>query len=258
MNHYLPCPEWADLLALRQESLSPAECAALDAHVMECPACAATRADYLRLIAHLRSAPELTIQPLPGLALHLRDDEQDTGVKWKQEREAVAHARTVRRPVRAFLTGLAVASLIFASHVLHSLHEWARAGHRLSADLRRIVARLLPPQSQLALGVRGSQAVWPRRYTAEDVSIDVQLERAANPKDTLQLIGFVTRKGVTVKTLQGTAVHLSSHAQTVYTQTIDELGNFVFSPIIPATYTLEVLFPDGIVVIEQLLVTAQD
>jgi anti-sigma factor RsiW len=139
-----------------------------------------------------------------------------------------------------------------APRVFDSLHE------RASAGLRRIVARLLPPQPQLALGVRGSQAVWPRRYAAEDVSIDVQLERAANPKDSLQLIGLVTRKGMTVKALQGTTVQLSSHAQTVYTQTIDELGNFVFSPIIPATYTLEVLFPDGIVVIEQLPVTAQD
>lgn len=139
-----------------------------------------------------------------------------------------------------------------APRVFDSLHE------RASAGLRRIVARLLPPQPQLALGLRGSQAVWPRRYAAEDVSIDVQLERAANPKDSLQLIGLVTRKGMTVKALQGTTVQLSSHAQTMYTQTIDELGNFVFSPIIPATYTLEVLFPDGIVVIEQLPVTAQD
>jgi anti-sigma factor RsiW len=139
-----------------------------------------------------------------------------------------------------------------APRVLDSLHERARAG------LRRIVATLLPPQPQLALGVRGSQTVWPRRYAAEDVSIDVQLERAANPKDSLQLIGFVMRKGMTLKALQGTSVQLSSQAQTVYTQTIDELGNFVFSPIIPATYTLEVLFPDGIVVIEQLPVTAQD
>jgi anti-sigma factor RsiW len=139
-----------------------------------------------------------------------------------------------------------------ALHVLDSLHERARAG------LRRIVARLLPAQPQFALGVRGSQAAWPRRYAAEDVSIDVQLERTGNPKDSLQLIGFVTRKGMTLKSLQGTAVQLSSHEQTMYTQTIDELGNFVFSPIIPATYTLEVLFPDGIAVIEQLPVTAQD
>jgi hypothetical protein len=153
---------------------------------------------------------------------------------------ALAAAHNKHRPVQDAL------------HVLDLLHERARAG------LRRIVARLLPPQPQLALGVRGSQAVWPRRYAAEDVSIDVQLERAPNPKDALQLIGFVTRKGMTLNALQGTSVQLSSQAQTVYTQTIDELGNFVFSLIIPATYTLEVLFPDGVVVIEQLPVTVQD
>lgn len=157
-----------------------------------------------------------------------------------QRVSALATAQNNHRPVQNAPWGL------------DSLHE------RASAGLRRIVATLLPPQPQLALGVRGSQAVWPRRYAAEDVSIDVQLERGANSKDSLQLIGFVTRKGMTLKALEGTSVQLSSHAQTMYTQTIDELGNFVFSPIIPATYTLEVLFPDGIVVIEQLPVTAQD
>jgi hypothetical protein len=44
----------------------------------------------------------------------------------------------------------------------------------------------------------------------------------------------------------------------MYTQTIDELGNFVFSSIVPATYTLEVQFPDGVIVVEPLPVTAQE
>lgn len=153
---------------------------------------------------------------------------------------ALASARNNHRPVQE------------AKRVLETLRDQSRVG------VRRIIATLLPPPPTVALGVRGTQEVWPRRYLADDVSIDVQLERIPNHRDVLQLNGFVARRGMTLKALQGTAVQLSSQAQTVYMQTIDELGNFVFSSIVPATYTLEVQFPDGVVVIEQLPVTAQD
>ena len=153
---------------------------------------------------------------------------------------ALASARNNHRPVQE------------AKRVLETLRDQSRVG------VRRIIATLLPPPPTVALGVRGTQEVWPRRYSADDVSIDVQLERIPNHRDVLQLNGFVARRGMTLKALQGTAVQLSSQAQTVYMQTIDELGNFVFSSIVPATYTLEVQFPDGVVVIEQLPVTAQD
>jgi hypothetical protein len=43
-----------------------------------------------------------------------------------------------------------------------------------------------------------------------------------------------------------------------YTQTIDELGNFVFSSIAPATYTLELQFLESIIVIDQVPVAPQD
>jgi len=64
--------------------------------------------------------------------------------------------------------------------------------------------------------------------------------------------------------LQGTPVLLSaqdvgkSFAGTPYMQSIDELGNFIFSSIAPATYTLELQFPESIVVIDQLPVVLQD
>lgn len=128
------------------------------------------------------------------------------------------------------------------------------------AGVRRIAAILVPQQPRLAYQrTAGSQsALWPRRYTAEDVTVSVQLEHAPEQKDTLQLIGFVTRKGATIGTLQGSEVRLSAsetHAPTIYTQTIDELGNFVFSALVPATYTLEMQLPEGIIVIDQLAVT---
>src|SRR5450432_2712291 len=131
------------------------------------------------------------------------------------------------------------------------------------AGVRRIVAALLPQQPRLAYQRNaGSQsAQWPRRYAAEDVTISVQVERDASRKDTLQLIGFVAQKGTAVGVLQGNTVQLSlvgASGKTAYTQTIDDLGNFVFSTLNPADYTLELQLPTGIVVIDELSLAVQE
>ncbi|GAC1346179.1 MAG: hypothetical protein NVSMB27_09350 [Ktedonobacteraceae bacterium] len=146
-----------------------------------------------------------------------------------------------------------VPALQGAKDVLERLREQSSAG------VRRIAATLLPPQPRLAYQRDIAQpTVWPRRYTAEDVSISIQVEQGTNRRESLQLIGFVTRKGQSLEVLQGTQVLLSSPTNTVYTQNIDELGNFIFSSIVPAMYTLELQFPESIVVIDQLPITLQD
>jgi hypothetical protein len=140
-----------------------------------------------------------------------------------------------------------------------------RLREQSSAGVRRIVATLLPPQPRLAFQRDMTQAtLWPRRYAAEDVSISVQVERDTNRRDSLRLIGLVTRKGQALEVLQGTQVLLSTQDVGIslpgaqYTQTIDELGNFVFSSIAPATYTLELQFPESVIVIDQVPVAPQD
>jgi hypothetical protein len=141
-----------------------------------------------------------------------------------------------------------------AKQVLEQLREQARVG------TRRIVATLLPAQPRLAYqrDAAPQTAQWPRRYAAEDVSIAVQVERGPNRRGALQLIGFVTRQGTTLEALEGTPVQLSAQSHAVYTQHIDELGNFVFSSVAPATYTLELQFAESVVVIDQLTITPQD
>jgi hypothetical protein len=133
-----------------------------------------------------------------------------------------------------------------------------RLRDRSGAHVRRIVAAILPPQPRFAYqrDVAGAE-VWPRRYTAEDFSISIQIERGASRRDSLQLIGFVTRKGANLEVLRGVPVVLSSQTNAVYTQNIDELGNFVFSSISPEIYTLELQLPDSTIVIEQLPITLQ-
>ena len=147
-----------------------------------------------------------------------------------------------------------------AKSVIERLQNKANEAH---AGVRRIVATLLPPQPRLAFQRDTAQAaLWPRSYTVEGVNISIQVEREASRRDSLQLIGFVTRKGEAIQALQGTRVQLLlqdvAMSSTEYAQNIDELGNFIFSAIVPGTYTLELQLPDSIIVIEQFPVTPQD
>lgn len=140
-----------------------------------------------------------------------------------------------------------------AKRILERLRDESRE------SVRRIVATLLPPAPRFAPQRHPSQIeVWPRRYTAEDLSISVQIERGTSHGDSIQLIGFVTRKGAALESLRGIPVLLSSPISTVHRQSIDELGNFVFSSISPATYTLELQLPGSTVVIESLPIALQD
>ena len=131
---------------------------------------------------------------------------------------------------------------------------------RSYAGVRRIIATLVPPQPGLAFqrSVEQQLSTWPRRYQAEDMSISIQVGQDAQRRDAVQLIGLVTRKGASLEALQGTPVQLLSQAHTAYIQQIDDLGNFVFSSVAPATYSLELQFPEGIVVIDQLTLTSHD
>jgi hypothetical protein len=128
-----------------------------------------------------------------------------------------------------------------------------------SGQIRRIIATFLPQQPRFAYQREVvSTRVWPRSYSAEDFNISIQLDRGSSHRDSLQLIGFVTRRGSRLESLQGIPVVLSSQSNVVYKQNIDELGNFVFSSISPASYTLELQLPDSTIVIEELSVALQD
>jgi len=130
---------------------------------------------------------------------------------------------------------------------------------RASSGVRKIFAALLPPPPRLAYQRDSAPPeLWPRHYAAEDFSIALQVEREIGHADSLQLIGFVTRKDTDLEALQGMPVLLSSATETVSAQSLDELGNFVFSLLVPATYTLELQASDGIIVIEQITVDMQE
>jgi hypothetical protein len=136
---------------------------------------------------------------------------------------------------------------------------WERVHDQAQEGVRRVIASLLPQQPRAAYlrGATQQGAEWPRRYEGEDVNISLQLEQSPGRDDTLQLIGLIKRNGMPLEALVGTQVQLSSSPQITYTQQIDDLGNFIFASLTPATYALEVRFPDKVVAIEQLVITSQ-
>jgi len=122
---------------------------------------------------------------------------------------------------------------------------------------RRLIAVLVPQQPRLAQWRHTLTTAWPRRYTAEEFSISLQIEHGLSHNDSVQVIGFVTRKGTALESLQGATVVLTSSVAT-YVQEIDDLGNFIFPSVQPATYTLELRIDDTTIVVEQLPVDLQD
>ncbi len=246
----------------------------VEQHLARCPRCSTRLEDYRRqellLISKLYRWDCLPNQVLGEFQLGLLDPETSLAVKFHL-RSCVSCAAELSI-LGEFLSGdprpVEQPASLFGQEQARNNHRslpqeaGARLGELLDqagARARRIIATLLPPAPRLAYQRNTApSALWPRRYEAEDFSISLQVERASSRVDALQLIGFVTRKDMSLEALQGMPVVLSAQAQAISAQNVDELGNFVFSSVAPATYTLELQSPDGIIVIEPITVDPLD
>ncbi|MBV9614037.1 MAG: hypothetical protein JO031_01115 [Ktedonobacteraceae bacterium] len=229
------CPPNQILGEYQMGMLSQAQATAVKNHLRTCVLCAA---EVTTLTEFLANDPFL-VEPIPLV----------------QKAASVSAASNNHHPAQEGVR-------LIAPGILNELREQL-PGKSVVDHVRRIAAILLPQQPRLAYQRTASSqpALWPRRYAAEDVTISVQVERDPSHKDALQLIGLVARKGTAVGTLQGSSVQLSTLGEsekTTYTQTVDELGNFVFSALAPANYALDLQLSEGIVGIDQLFVTIQE
>ncbi|HEY0752665.1 MAG TPA: hypothetical protein VGD98_01700 [Ktedonobacteraceae bacterium] len=245
----------------------------VEQHLVRCPRCSTRLVDYRRqellLISKLYRWDCPPNQVLGEFQLGLLDPETSLAVKF--------HLRTCvpcsveLSTLSEFLIGDPLLAKqpasLFVPEVRNNHHALPQEAGALLNHLldhanevaRRVIATLLPPAPRLAYQrTPASSALWPRRYAAEDFNISLQVERATGRADSLQLLGFVTRKDMSLEALQGMPVLLLSETETVSAQNVDELGNFVFSSLIPATYTLELQSPDGIIVIEHIPIGAQE
>jgi hypothetical protein len=239
-------------------------------HLANCHVCSAKLADYRRMdLSITRKLYRWDCPPnqvLGEYQLGLLKNESATAVKLHLNSCILCTAEMAS--LSQFLANdpmlverVSVRPSSFNHH--HSQQEAKRlVGHLREVSgskIRRVIAAFQAPQPRFAYQREvASTEVWPRSYAAEDLSISIQLVRGVSRRDSLQLIGFVTRKGIGLDSLQGMPVVLSSQTNAVHKQTIDELGNFVFSSISPAIYTLELQLPESTIVIEHLPITFQD
>jgi hypothetical protein len=257
------------------------------AHLAHCQYCSAQLATYKRmdhkLIQKLYRWDCPDSQILGEYQLNLLDREQSTEIQDHLKRCALCATEIatltnflandpllVERTSASLpvITGQGQTSVPTNSHGVldarHVIEQWSAEG---IATVRRVVATLLSPQPRLAYqrDVTDATTQWPRRYSAEGLTISIQVERTpqhAHQRSLLQLLGLVTSDDKALEDLQGTSVVLSSQTkgddgpdQVRHSQVIDDLGNFIFSALEPDTYALELQLPERIVVIDQLSLT---
>ncbi|MGH2480945.1 MAG: anti-sigma factor family protein, partial [Ktedonobacteraceae bacterium] len=148
MRNQPPCIAWAEKLALRREDLSPADRAALDAHLQTCSACEAAQEDYHFLDSRLRALPLSTLKPFPRLSA--QTFARDTAAIDAPEKVSANGAGSLsrvslparRRPVRGLTSTLQraisvalVATLILALVTIFGIQIVGRTGSHATGSM---------------------------------------------------------------------------------------------------------------------------
>jgi hypothetical protein len=82
----------------------------------------------------------------------------------------------------------------------------------------------------------------------------VGLEADGSRAGRKMLLGFTTREGKPIESLTGARVQLNQRGQTVATEQVDTLGNFIFSDLSSGEYELSLFTDREQVVIESILI----
>jgi hypothetical protein len=127
--------------------------------------------------------------------------------------------------------------------------------------LERVVATLVAPAPQLAaVRLRGTRDDGTKTYQTSDATVTITIDPGPETRPgRVSILGLVVREGPMggVDTLPGPTgneVRLVAPDGTTQMGALDDLGNFTFDDLAPATYQLEVQLPDRIVVVEAMSV----
>jgi len=134
--------------------------------------------------------------------------------------------------------------------------------------LKRFVAQPIIQKSEMILRQDPSATAWSRQYQAEDFNLLFQLSRTDN--NNMKLIGlFENFTMEQLKALEGVVADLyhtptldgnervqfnKSTEKPVMFTTVEELGNFAFSPILPGNYIAIIHLPNTELVVEGLYI----
>ncbi len=125
---------------------------------------------------------------------------------------------------------------------------------------RRLVARLLPqraPGAALA-GLRGGETGdgWPRQYEVDGISLSLHRAAPSPGSAGAMVLGLISRAESAPEVFAGVEVRLRKAGDPgqppLLVEQIDDLGNFVLSPVPIGQFDLLITLPEGELVIEGL------
>jgi len=106
-------------------------------------------------------------------------------------------------------------------------------------QLRRLIAHLVSfsdmtgTPNYVMAGVRGDDEGLPQTYQAEEVSITVTIQPIQPYSKQRMVLGLVQRDNYPMDATAGAEVRIREGPNVLATETIDELGNFVFAEVTP-------------------------
>ncbi len=130
-----------------------------------------------------------------------------------------------------------------------------------TAPRPRLIARLLPSRTlgPALAGLRGDSQDsegWPRQYRVDNISLSLHRAAFASGGRGAMLLGLISRAEAPPDSFLNTEVRLiasdNPDAPPVASEQIDDLGNFILSPIPTGRFDLLILLPEGVVAIEGL------
>ena len=126
-------------------------------------------------------------------------------------------------------------------------------------QLRRVIAHLLNPgevtnkPNFVMAGVRGSDEGLPQTYQAEEVSITVTIQALSPHSKSSMVLGLVQCDNQPMEATAGAKVCIRDAETILATETVDELGNFIFAEVTaPDHFDLEITLEDKIVLVPNL------
>lgn len=132
----------------------------------------------------------------------------------------------------------------------------------LPAPRQRLIARLLPHRTfgSAPVGIRGGPSEdsegWPRQYQANNISLSLHRAAASAGGSGAMLLGLISRAEAPPETFAGIEARLIASdvpdEAPFAVEQIDDLGNFVLSPIPTGRFHLLIALPEGDLIIEGL------
>lgn len=211
-------------------------------HLAQCPACAARAAAYRQVTSALIS--RLYRWDCPNT-----QEISDYAAGWLRGKRRRALTLHVRRCPRC-------------AEELEISRQFLAPTSLPATPRQRLIARLVPRRAMGAAlaGLRGASsednAGWPRQYQVNGISLSLHRAAPAPGGSGAMLLGLISRAETSPEAFVDREVRLiasdAPDEPPLVTEQIDDLGNFVLSPIPTGRFDLLILLPEGELVIEGL------